>query len=373
MKYFHITQYHRMSGGGVGSVITDLCEAMAHQSAEVYAISLFRRKGIDFNIESEWAKKTGIHSLIMQDSNADSKIKALFKLRKTIKELAKNDRCCLFLHLKWGVLAGIISTLGIKNIKRVEVYHSGYMRYKLQAFLSKPFIDHYIAVSKDAKRQLIEWFHIDDKKIDVVYNGVNVQYIRDLCRDHTKENPGFVFVSVGRLSFEKGFKTPIEAYSNLCRDNKLTNTAYTMVGDGNQREECESLSKGYVSFTGMVERQQAYHFIADATVMVLPSLWEGNSILMLEALALGRPMVVTDIPAFREVLGFEPLSDDEKCRWEWFGAVFRKEDVSSCESALLLAYDHWDELSSNSKKISELANEFSTVIQAEKYFRIAEF
>ena len=110
-----------MSGGGVGSVITDLCEAMAHQSAEVYAISLFRREGIDFNIESEWAKKTGIHSLIMQDSDADSKIKALFKLRKTIKELAKNDRCCLFLHLKWGVLAGIISTLGIKNIKRVEV------------------------------------------------------------------------------------------------------------------------------------------------------------------------------------------------------------------------------------------------------------
>ena len=373
MKYIHILQSHQMSGGGVGSVITDLCEAMAHQSAEVYAISLFRREGIDFNIESEWAKKTGIHSLIMQDSDADSKIKALFKLRKTIKELAKNDRCCLFLHLKWGVLAGIISTLGIKNIKRVEVYHSGYMRYKLQAFLSKPFIDHYISVSKDAKRQLIDWFHVDEKKIDVVYNGVNVQYIRDLCRDYTKETPGFDFVSVGRLSFEKGFKTPIEAYSSLCRENKLNNTTYTMVGDGNQREECELLSKGYVSFTGLVERQKAYHFIADATVMVLPSLWEGNSILMLEALALGRPMVVTDIPAFREVLGFEPLSEEEDCRWEWFGAVFHKENVASCEAALMLAYQHQGDLASLSHKISELADQFSTDFQARRYFQIAQF
>lgn len=373
MKYIHILQSHQMSGGGVGSVITDLCEAMAHQSDEVYVISLFRRKGTDINIEVEWAKKTGVHSLIMQENDEDSKIKALFKLRKTIRELAMNSRCCIFLHLKWGVLAGILSTLGTKNIKRVEVYHSGYMRYKLQAFLSKPFIDHYIAVSKDAKRQLIEWFHINAKKIDVVYNGVNVQYIRDLCQNHEKEKQSFDFVSVGRLSFEKGFKTPIEAYSNLCRNNDLVNTSYTMVGDGNQRDECESLSNGYVLFPGIVERQQAYRFIANSTVMVLPSLWEGNSILMLEALALGRPMVVTDIPAFREVLGFEPLSENESCRWEWFGAVFHKEDVASCEAALMLAYHHQDDLASISHKISELANQFSTAFQAKRYFQVAHY
>ena len=43
MKYIHIVQFHLMSGGGVGSVVTDVCEAMARKSDGVYAISLFQR------------------------------------------------------------------------------------------------------------------------------------------------------------------------------------------------------------------------------------------------------------------------------------------------------------------------------------------
>ena len=53
MKYIHIVQFHLMSGGGVGSVITDVCEAMAKKSDGVYAISLFQRDGIDFGEELE--------------------------------------------------------------------------------------------------------------------------------------------------------------------------------------------------------------------------------------------------------------------------------------------------------------------------------
>ena len=372
MKYIHIVQFHLMSGGGVGSVITDVCEAMAKKSDQVYAVSLFQHDRVDFSKELEWASHVGVHSILLQQDKKDSVLSVLWALRREIKALAKDEECILYLHLKWGVLAGILATIGLKNIRRVEVYHSGYMHYKLQAFLSKPFIDRYIAVSKDAKRQLMEWFHVRENKIDVVYNGVDVPGIREIAQGVAPASNGLSFLSVGRLSFEKGFKTPIQAYAELRREGALEGTSYTMVGTGDQMDECVALAEGKVTFTGLIVRSEVYRKIAGADVMILPSLWEGNSILMLEVLALGKPMILTDIPSFREVLGFEPLEEKELCRQEWFGVVFRKENVKSCLEALRLAYSIRDSFPQMSQRIVKLGDDFSTERQARDYMRVLD-
>ena len=91
MKYIHIVQFHLMSGGGVGSVLTDLCEAMAKQSGETYIISLFQRKGIDFQAEQAWAKEKGINVLLMQEKQTDSSLTVFGNLRRTIKQLSKEE------------------------------------------------------------------------------------------------------------------------------------------------------------------------------------------------------------------------------------------------------------------------------------------
>ena len=371
MKYIHIVQFHLMSGGGVGSVVTDVCEAMARKSDGVYAISLFQREGIDFEQELEWARRTGVHSVLIQKSEKESAFHVLRSLRREIKALAKDDECILYLHLKWGVLAGVLSTLGLKNVKRVEVYHSGYMNYKLQAFLSKPFIHRYIAVSKEAKQQLMKWFHVREGKIEVVYNGVDVLGIREAAQDAIA-GEGFAYVSVGRLSFEKGFKTSIQAYANLRREGALEGTSYTMIGTGDQMDECVALADGSVDFTGLIPRASVYPKIASSDVVVLPSLWEGNSILMLEALALGKPLVLTDIPSFREVLDFKPLAENESCRQEWFGVVFRKEDVKSCKEALEMAFSIRASYPGMKQRLAALGDMFSTETQAGKYMRVLE-
>ena len=307
----------------------------------------------------------------MQEKKTDSSWTVFRNLKRTIKQLSKEEECCLFLHLKMGVLAGILATLGMKNVKRVEVYHSGYMGYKLLAFFARPFIQHYISVSKEAKKQLIDWFHINERKIDVVYNGVDVEYIREVANIDVKHNDQVDFLSVGRLSFEKGFKTPVQAYADLRDSSLLPDSTYTMIGDGVQRQETEDLAKGYVTFTGVIPRDTVYKHIGKCDIMVLPSLWEGNSILMLEVLSLGKPMVVTDIPSFREVLEFEPLRVDEQCRLEWFGVVFRKEDLESCKKALSMAYENISSLKSKADRILALGDKFSTKEQAERYFEIA--
>ena len=360
-----------MSGGGVGSVITDLCEAMAKDSSEVYVVSLFRRDGIDFDTEKAWAELYGIHVLIMQDNPKYCPFRVLNKLRKTLKMLSLNDECCLYLHLKWGVLSGIVSTLGLKNIRRVEVYHSGYMNYKLQAFISKPFINKYIAVSKDAKRQLEKWFYVASDKIVVAYNGVDIDHIQRLAENPVKQKSEIAFLSVGRLSFEKGFLTSIEAFRNLQEEGKLHNCSYTMIGQGGQMDEAKAIGKGYVNFMGVIPRDSVYGNIAGCDVMILPSWWEGNSILLLEVLCVGKALIVTDIPSFREVLNFEPLHDDEIFRIESFGAVFRVKNVGSCELAIMAIKENRHRLDSMAKVVGCFADKYSIHKQVGVYKAVA--
>ena len=70
-----------MSGGGVGSVITDLCEATARDCREVYVINLYRKSDEDIVKESEWAKKYGVHILLMQE-DPKMGVLGIFKRKK---------------------------------------------------------------------------------------------------------------------------------------------------------------------------------------------------------------------------------------------------------------------------------------------------
>lgn len=369
MKYIHIVQFHLMSGGGVGSVITDLSEGMSRMNEKVYVISLFRRSGIDFDEQIKWAEMRGVNVRLIQQKNM-SAWGVLRSLRKQIRELSKDENCCLFLHLKWGVLAGIIGSWGLKNVKRVEVYHSGYMNYKLQAFICRPFLDRYIAVSKAAKQELVSWFNVNPQKIDVVYNGVDIEYVKSHALT-VREDSALKFISVGRLSFQKGFGTSITAFAVLKKTGKLADAKYTIIGDGELREDCEKASGGLVKFVGRIDRDKVYSNLASADVVVMPSLWEGNSILLLEVLAIGKTLIVTDIPSAREVLNFKPLNDGELFRIEEFGAVFRMESVEACMAALQSVYDRKEDIEQMGCNVGKLAMSYSVENQVSAYINVA--
>lgn len=365
MKYIHIVAVHNVLGiGGVGSVISDLCPQMVKEGVSVYILSLFKKDDMDYSAEYEWAEKNKVGLLYAQEgSNA---IQAIVGTRRLIKDLAKNDDVCIYMHLKWGVLSGVLSTLFVKRIKRVEVYHSGYMNYKLQATISKPFIHRYIAVSEDARQQLINRYKIDGNKIEVIHNGVDIFSIREV---KSSEKYDFNYLmSAGRLSFEKGFLTSIEAFSSLYNDSILDNYRYIMLGDGPQLEEARSIATENVEFKGRVSRNDVLDYIRCSKAVVLPSLWEGNSIVLLEILAVGKAVVVSDIPSFREVLEFSELTENETYRRERFGFVFKTDSVQGCKNAIreICGLDN-DKLLEMDNYVYKLAEAFSVQNQAKKY------
>jgi CDP-glycerol glycerophosphotransferase len=112
------------------------------------------------------------------------------------------------------------------------------------------------------------------------------------------------FITIGRLSPEKDHKKLIDAFSQVADRNP--NIRLYIVGEGALKEEL--IQQVYalnladkVIFTGFL--QNPYPILSACDCFVLSSNYEGQAIVLLEALILGKPVIATDIPGPRSVIG----------------------------------------------------------------------
>jgi len=108
-----------------------------------------------------------------------------------------------------------------------------------------------------------------------------------------------VVVNVGRLSSQKNQAVLIDALAQADPAVRLV-----LVGDGELRPDLEQRARdrrvaGRVTFTGRVDPQTVADHLAAADLFALPSLYEGLSLALIEALHAGLPMLVSDVPSNR--------------------------------------------------------------------------
>ncbi|MFF3334791.1 glycosyltransferase family 4 protein [Streptomyces sp. NPDC002888] len=105
-------------------------------------------------------------------------------------------------------------------------------------------------------------------------------------------------VCVGRLCRQKGQDVLLRAWDDVVC--KVPDARLVLVGDGPDRERLRQEAPESVLFVGAVTDAAPWYQAAD--VVVLPSRWEGMALAPLEAMACGRPVVVTDVDGARESL-----------------------------------------------------------------------
>lgn len=161
--------------------------------------------------------------------------------------------------------------------------------------------DAVIAVSDDVA------FHCRDLGADpasvrTVPNGVDLQRFRPGPAPDPNSPPVVLFL--GRLIGNKGPDTALAAFERLRRSG--LDARLRLVGDGPERRRLEAMVRGMehrddVELVGAVDDPERH--LAGAAVLVRPSRTEGMSLALLEAMAAGVPVVASDIPANRELLG----------------------------------------------------------------------
>lgn len=117
-----------------------------------------------------------------------------------------------------------------------------------------------------------------------------------------KEKPGGNVIYAGRLSYEKGIDTLIEAFASINENIRLE-----IAGDGPERERLERLAQakapGRIVFHGRLSKSELLDFVRNAIVAVLPARWQENQpISVLEAFACGVPVISSNLGGLPELV-----------------------------------------------------------------------
>ncbi len=168
-----------------------------------------------------------------------------------------------------------------------------------------------IVPSHYLKRIVTSW-GVPAEKIAVIYNGFEMSFASIVPAKHLTLGPRAI-VSVGRLVPWKGFDGLIEAVARIAprspEDTLHTEHALPLrlyiLGDGPDRFRLEKKAlelKAPVTFLGKTDHATVLQYLASAKVFALNTSYEGFSHLLLEAMAMGVPIVTTPVGGNTELI-----------------------------------------------------------------------
>lgn len=208
------------------------------------------------------------------------------------------------LAAKWALAAAVAARVRtvatVQLIPEFELERSSF--WQLRALAAG--VDRYVGVSRDVADELVTRFHYPARKVEVVYNAVRLERFEDPPPAGLREQLGLgrglpVVLTCARLDEQKGHDVLLRAAA------ELPQVAFALAGEGPERERLEALASELgvddrVLFLGY--RTDIPQLLAACDVFALPSLYEGSSLAVLEAMAASRAVVSSAIGGTDELI-----------------------------------------------------------------------
>lgn len=156
-----------------------------------------------------------------------------------------------------------------------------------------------ITVSEFSKSEIKRWLKIPDDKIVIIHNAVSDTFKNSLCKPSLDK--GKYILTVASLDPRKNLDRLVEAYRRSGIERK--GIGLVLAGRSSPLFNMK-ISDGIIANSmGYVPDEELAALYSNATLFVYPSLYEGFGIPPLEAMSLGCPVILSDIPVFRELFG----------------------------------------------------------------------
>jgi glycosyltransferase involved in cell wall biosynthesis len=324
-----------LSGGGAERILSRLVEASVGKIDSTFLI--FHR---------EMMYKVHCDVLVSPYYNGFSvygRIKSLLVQAISISRIVSRKKPDVILFSAASIPLGLFLAMTFmrhvrKCVFRVTVNHSELLHYE-RSVLEKIFsiIDvtiatvisnrgYVIAPSQSILNSLTVISRLPLRNVAVIHNFVDIKKVGELASEEVEgwpSNP--VVINMARLDSNKNHALLLRAFAKIRPHVKAK---LYIIGTGQLRQALETLSRGLnisddVVFVGLVANP--FKYIARSRVFVLSSDYEGMPNSLIEAIALGIPVIATESAGSKEVLGYSDPA----------GIIVKRNDVDVLSQAML--------------------------------------
>jgi phosphatidyl-myo-inositol alpha-mannosyltransferase len=336
MRIAQITEYYYPHLGGITEHVHNLAKVFNAGGDHTIVVTSRMRPPAgapdahEYAKDAEFVRRLGT-SRVVYTAESFARLTTGWALRRKLAALFREERIDL-VHVHNGLAPtlGIVAPLAAWDVGLpvVATYHSWFRRSLLLRLCRR--IAQY-GIERHAANIAVSQPVIDshgrylDADWDLIPNGVDTTFFRPGDRapeDALRDGPRLLFV--GRFDPRNALGTAIRALPQVLE--RYPNATLTIAGDGPLRRRYEQLARpcaDRVSFIGRVNgnRPQVY---GASDLYLCPAVWASFGITLLEAMACGRPLLVSDIPGFRELVDGGPEA-----------VLVRKNDVDAWARAIL--------------------------------------
>lgn len=314
MKILHIIT--GLDYGGAERLLLNICKKQKEQGNNVDVI-FFKTNGL---LKNEF-ESIGIN-VFKYDIKGFNIITTFLKLIIRIK---KEHYDVVHTHLPHAAFIGRISAIIAGNRNIITTIHNtdrwllkNNIVWKILKYIDTK-VNNYnrckiIAISNSVKDFLIVHEpNIIKDKIKVLYNAIDFESINNKMNEKIEENLDysiysknyFVIINVARLSKQKGQIVLLQALDDLINKRKVDDVRCIIIGDGIEKGKLELYIKEhkldeYVILLGW--KDNPYPYLKKSNLFVLPSIYEGFGIAVLEAYYCEVPVLASDIDGLSEVI-----------------------------------------------------------------------
>lgn len=198
-------------------------------------------------------------------------------------------------------LCGVATVIETAHLR--EAWRKGIKKAYFIDRIFYRYVDQIISVSNAVKEYLVSTKKLDAGKITVIYNGVDLEKFKKLGDGSPREPSPFTIGVIGRLEPQKGHKYFLEAIKLL--NGSYPDVKFMVVGEGSLRSELEEQSRK-LGITNRIEflgyKKNIENILQEIDLLVLPSLYEGLPLVVLEAGAMGKPVIATNVDGSPEII-----------------------------------------------------------------------
>lgn len=352
MKILQIVPAFRVAGAE--TMCENLCISLKNNGQSVIAVSLYSEHTVITNrLEAENIQVVYLGKKPGFDLSIFFKLFHLFHIE---------NPDVVHTHIYASKYALPMATLcGIE--KRVHTIHNiaQQEQTKVGKIVNKFMFKHChvipVALSQEIQRTVHDVYNVENEKIPVIYNGINLLKCQPKMNYEVIDN--FKILHIGRFMDVKNHEMMLKTFLILLK--RYPNIQLNFVGEGDLLSEIRNMAiklgiDKKVIFWGM--QPNVYSYLHDADLFILPSKFEGLPMTLIEAMGTGLPIIASAVGGIPDM-----LKDEES-------ALLIQPNINELVKAVERLYQKKDLRYKLGKAAIKRASDFSADTMAQKYMNL---